>query len=180
MEDALEFSGSTSDISFQKRLQFQQMTQAGIAHFTGAVTDGAGPKILSARERLAGGTGLPSGSTGGGGTAVMLAIQQSPDWLRPLLLLLPASKLRLALVAKPPPHLTEMALQRLRQNDLPAERPPDDVPKRSKRARANNNNGNSSDEDDDNGVHSGTSGYGNTFRARQRARMMQQNGNHLG
>jgi hypothetical protein len=145
-------------------------------HDTAAVAEGgAGSKILSARERLAGGTGGPSGSTGAGsgGTAVMLAIQQSPDWLRPLLLLLPASKLRLPLVAKPPPHLTEMALLRLRQNDLPAERPQDDVPKRNKRSRAND--GNSSDEDD-NGVHSGSSGYGNTFRARQRARMIQQNG----
>ena len=63
MEDALEFSGSKSDISFQKRLQFQQMTQAGIAYDTVAVTEGAGSKILSARERLAGSTGGPSGST---------------------------------------------------------------------------------------------------------------------
>jgi len=160
-EDAAEFSGGRSDIGFQKRLQFQQMTQAGLS-LDAAAIEGGGPRMPSARERLAGPTG-PAG-----GTAIMLAIQQSPDWLRPLLLLLPASRLRLPIVAKPPPHLTEMALSSLRQNALPAERPADDTSKSSKRKRSENTDGNSSDED--NGV-SGSSGYGNTFRQRQRARM---------
>jgi len=175
-EDAAEFSGGKSDISFQRRLHYQQMTQSGTLP-DAAVGDGGGSKILSARERLAGGAGGPSGPGGGGGTAIMLAIQQSPDWLRPLLLLLPASRLRLPIVAKPPPHLAEMALSQLKQNALPAERPADDPGKSSKRSRsADEDNGNSSDEDN---VVSGSSGYGNTFRARQRARMEQNGTTHL-
>ena len=83
----------------------------------------------------------------------------------------------LHLVAKPPPHLTEMALSTLRQNALPAERPADGLStKGSKRSVATANDGNSSDEDDGNG---GTSGYGNAFRARQRARMAQNGTTHL-
>ena len=97
---------------------------------------------------------------------MMLAIQQYPDWLRPMILLLPASKSRLSMVAKPPPHLTEMALNALKQNPLPAERPAD-APTTGKRALDAN------DSDEENG---GTgSGYGNQFRARQRVRQ-QQNG----
>ena len=108
--------------------------------------------------------------SGGGGTAVMLAIQQSPDWLRPLLLLLPASHSRLPIVAKPPPHLTEMALSTLRQNELPAERPSDGKVKGPKRLISTTNDGNSSDEDD---AGAGASGYGNAFRVRQRTRMIE-------
>jgi Suppressor of forked protein (Suf) len=173
-EYAAEFSGGKSDASFQKRLEFQQMTQSGISPEAAIGEAGTGSKILSARERLA---GVPSAGGPGGGTAIMLAIQQSADWLRPLLLLLPASQLRLPIVAKPPPHLTEMALSTLRQNALPVERPADDVPRKgSKRSLAATNDGNSSDEDDATG---GTSGYGNTFRARQLARMEQNGSTHL-
>ena len=102
-------------------------------------------------------------------TAMMLAIQQMPEWLRPLLLLLPASRLRIPVVAKPPPHLTEMALSTLKQNDLPAERPSDGEAKGNK--RSGGGDGDSSDEE---GQTSGT-GYSVAFRARQRTRMMSNN-----
>lgn len=176
-EYAAEFSGGKSDASFQKRLQFEQMVQSGVSPDGAVVEAAAGSKILSARERLAGVSGAGGTSGPGGGTAIMLAIQQSPDWLRPLLLLLPASQLRLPIVAKPPPHLTEMALSTLRQNALPADRPSDGIStKGSKRSIATANDGNSSDEEDGNG---GTSGYGDAFRARQRARMAQNGTTHL-
>ena len=163
-DNQLEFSGGQSDASFMKRLMFEKMTHAGISPENAMVDAGVGSKILTARERLAGPGGV------GGGTAIMLAIQQSPDWLRPLLLLLPASHSRLPIVAKPPPHLTEMALSTLRQNELPAERPPDDKLKGAKRSLSAANGGNSSDEDD---AGAGASGYGNAFRVRQRARMIE-------
>jgi Suppressor of forked protein (Suf) len=166
-----EFSGGKSDICFQKRLMFEKLTHSGAS--SDVVMTETGSKIMSARERLGG----PGSAIGvGGGTAIMLAIQQSPDWLRPLLLLLPASQLRLPIVAKPPPHLIEMALSTLRQNDLPSERPVDDKSKGSKRSVSATNDGNSSD-DDDAGEFS--SGYGVAFRAIQKARMMENGGNHL-
>ena len=163
-----EFSGGQSDASFQKRLMFEKMTHAGLSPEIAMADAAVGSKILTARERLAG----PGGAGGvGGGTAIMLAIQQSPDWLRPLLLLLPASHSRLPIVAKPPPHLTEMALSTLRQNELPAERPSDGGKiKGTKRSISTTNDGNSSDEDD---AGAGASGYGNAFRVRQRARMVE-------
>ena len=152
-----DLSGSRSDKAFQKRMDYHQMKERGA---TGDAALGQ-DKGLSARERLQQGTG---GS--GPMTAMMLSIQQMPEWLRPLLLLLPASRLRIPVVAKPPPHLTEMALSTLKQNDLPAERPQDDANKGSKRD-APGKGGDSSDEED------GTSGtgYSVAFRARQRARM---------
>ena len=90
-----------------------------------------------------------------------------PDWLRPLLLLLPASRLRIPVVAKPPPHLTELALMTLKQNDLPSERPAGDIAKK----RRMGGDGDSSDEE---GGATG-SGYSNAFRARQRTRMLASN-----
>jgi Suppressor of forked protein (Suf) len=167
-----EFSGGKSDICFQKRLMFEKLTQSGES--PDAIVPEAGSRVLTARERMAG----PGGASGvGGGTAIMLAIQQSPDWLRSLLLLLPASQLRLPIVAKPPPHLTEMALSTLRQNELPAERPVDDKSKGNKRSVSAANGGNSSDDDDDAGE--GSSGYGIAFRARQKARMTENGVNHI-
>lgn len=102
-------------------------------------------------------------------TAMMLAIQQSPEWLRPLLLMLPASRLRLPIVSKPPLHMTELALNSLRVNQLPAERPADT--NGSNKRRAVNGAGDSSDEED---VSAGP-GYGDLFRSRQRARLMAHN-----
>mmetsp|Transcript_20323 Transcript_20323/g.56117 ORF Transcript_20323/g.56117 Transcript_20323/m.56117 type:complete len:103 (-) Transcript_20323:212-520(-) len=95
----------------------------------------------------------------------MLAIQQMPDWIRPLLFLLPASQLRLPVVAKPPPHLVEIALNTLLQNQLPAKRPSDKLESGNNAKRKANDD--SSDDEDG----TGTSGFGNAFRARQRARL---------
>ena len=159
-----DLSGSLSDKGFQKRLDYRKMKLSGSSG-EGLLGDSAGNKGLSARERL------QQGASGSGPmTAMMLAIQQMPEWLRPLLLLLPASRLRLPVVASPPAHLTEMALSTLRQNDLPEERPSDDATKGSKRSSANDD-GDSSDEDQ-----AGGSGYSVAFRARQRNRMMSMNG----
>ena len=52
-EDAAEFSGGRSDIGFQKRLQFQQMTQAGLS-LDAAATEGGGSRIPSAQRALGG------------------------------------------------------------------------------------------------------------------------------
>jgi hypothetical protein len=102
------------------------------------------------------------------------AIQQAPEWLRPLLLLLPASRLHLPIVAKPPPHLTELSLSSLRQNALPTERPADTTNGSNKRKSSGNTGGDSSDEENG-GKKAG--GYGSQFRSRQRARMStEQNG----
>jgi Suppressor of forked protein (Suf) len=170
-DDIAITSGSMSDASFHKRLEFQRMRATGMTYdsMMGDVT--AASKLLSARERLQQGAG--AGATAGPTTAIMLAIQQMPEWLRPLLILLPASRLRFPVVAKPPPHLTEIALTMLRQNPLPAERPENEAVSGTKR-KLQDKGGDSSDDDDDAGI--GGSGYGNTFRARQRARMMTENG----
>jgi hypothetical protein len=148
---------------------------AGDSPDSAAVEVFAGSKSLTARERLGGATGVGGVAGPAGGTAIMLAIQQSADWLRPLLLLLPASQLRLPIVAKPPPHMTEMAISALRQYALPAERPADDVATKGKKRLISLGNDGSSDEEDG----AGTSGYGAAFRSRQRARMEQNGTTHL-
>jgi hypothetical protein len=162
-----EISGGKSDASFQKRLQFQSLAASGLSPDS-AFPDGvaaSGSKLLSARERLHQG-GPGASAAPGQSSAMMIVIQQAPEWIRPLLLELPASRLRLPVVAKPPPHMVEMALSTLRVNPLPAERPVDKtVSEASKRKR--DTGGDSSD--DENGV--GGSGYGSQFRSRQRARM---------
>lgn len=159
-----DMPGGKSDLSYQNRIGFMTLMAAGMSG--DALTDGAtGSKILTARERLQQATSSGA-AVGGQSSAMMLAIQQSPDWLRPLLLLLPASRLRLPIVAKPPPHLTEMALNALKQNQLPAERPEDTAAGK----RSLNDQG---DSDDENG---GKSGYGSQFRARQRVRQQQNGG----
>jgi hypothetical protein len=157
----LDFSGGKSDALYQKRLRFQRMAESGLS-IDGTAEAGGTSKLVSARERLQQSNPIPAGS---GGTAIMLAIQQSPDWLRPLLLLLPASKSRAHMVAKAAPHMVEMAFTVLRQNELPAERPADSATSGLKRRSLNNDS--SSDEEDGN---KGT-GYGNAFRNRQRERM---------
>lgn len=139
-----DLPGGKSDTTFQQRLNYMEKLVAG----SSGDADNSS-KALSARERL-------QQPMAGAGSAMMLAIQQSPEWLRALLLLLPASKLRLPIVGKPPPHLTEMALDLLKQNELPADRPS------GVGGRLAN------DSDDENG--GATVGYGSQFRARQKAR----------
>ena len=108
-------------------------------------------------------------------TAIQLAIQQQPEWLRGLLLLLPASRLRSPIVRKAPPHLVVQALTTLRQSKLPEERPKDDNNGSSstlsgqKRSMSGMNNGGDSS-DDETGA-GGSGGYGKQFRARQQARI---------
>lgn len=161
-----DVSGGKSDISYYRRLRFEELAASGLAAeaAAGDAMGVAGAKMLSARERLQQGT--PGGAaTAGQQTPMMLAIQQSPEWLRSLLILLPASRLRLPIVAKPPPHLTELALSSLRQGQLPSERP-SNATNRSNKRKADG--GDSSDEE--NGTQSGM-GYGNYFRNRQRQRI---------
>lgn len=160
-KDELE-AGGKSDASFQRRLLFQKLTATGQSPGAALAGDtGSTSRILSARERLQQGGGTATGA--GPSSALALAIQQSPDWLRPLLLVLPASRYRAALSSKPPPHMIEMALSTLRNNPLPPE-PTDGQRGGLKRKH---DAGDSSDED--NGGKSG--GYGNQFRVRQRSRL---------
>lgn len=175
-----DVSGGKSDASYQKRLKYQNLIAAGLSteHAVlgaegGGVAGPAGTKLLSARERLQQGAGAGAGGQPQQSTAIMLAIQQQPEWIRPLLLLLPASKLRLPIVPKPPPHLIDMAVATLKQNQLPAERPADDNGDKtngSKNKKRMTDAADSSDEEDD-GLKVG--GYGNQFRSRKRARMME-------
>jgi hypothetical protein len=159
--DADDFNaGGKSDASFQRRLNYQNLLEAGESTeaVLGADTTS---KFSSARERLVGAGG------GGPSSAAALAIQQSPEWLRSLLNLLPASRLRTAILGKPPPHLVEMALSALRSSVLPAERPADEgngaVPRKRQLE-----DGDDSDDDED---MRGGGGYGSQFRARQKARL---------
>jgi hypothetical protein len=158
--------GGKSDRSYQRRLQFARKLAAGISVDVTGIAE-AGAKTLSARERLQGGT------PGFQNTPIQMAIQQMPDWLRGMVLMLPASRLRSTIVPKAPPHLIEMALTSLRQSKLPAERPKDDAENgatgSSKRSAASANTGGDSS-DEETGPR-GSGGYGSTFRARQRARI---------
>ncbi|KAL3903564.1 MAG: hypothetical protein SGILL_010397, partial [Bacillariaceae sp.] len=155
--------GGKSDRSYQRRLQFGRKLAAGVNVMASGIAD-AGAKGMSARDRFQGGT------PGFQNTPIQMAIQQMPDWLRGMVLMLPASRLRSTIVPKAPPHLIEMALTSLRQNNLPAERPKDDAASGSKKrsASAANMGGDSSDEETG---PRGSGGYGSTFRARQRARI---------
>ena len=161
--DADEFTaGGKSDASYQRRLLYQKALDSGESTETILGTDAAS-KFSSARERLAGAGVGAMGQAGG----AALAIQQSPDWLRPLLNLLPASRLRTIILGKAPPHLVEMALSTLRSSTLPDERPADlgsdAIPRKRKLE-----DGDDSDDDDD---MRGGGGYGSQFRARQKARL---------
>jgi len=157
--DSEDMPGGESDSSYQLRLEFANMIASGDDDGEGL---GGGSRSLTARQRM------QQQTVGGGAgptTAIMLAIQQMPDWIRPLLFLLPASQLRLPVVAKPPPHLVEIALNTLLQNQLPAKRPSDKLESGNNAKRKANDD--SSDDEDG----TGTSGFGNAFRARQRARL---------
>jgi len=172
-----ECAGGTSDISYVHRLRFQRegKTRAissalfgGIPGTNQGIAGGAG-KLLSSRERAA------------GAAQNALAIQNAPDWLRPLLLLLPPIPKHGRGLTKPPPHLIEMTLSTMRANALP-NRPADIVstgingaaPVSKKRYRADND-GDSSDEENGSNGASFAAGYSNQFRSRQRSRLFSAN-----
>ena len=160
--------GGKSDMLYQKRQQYAKILATGssIGGLDHGGADG-GSRLVSARERL-----HASSLIGSQSTPMVTAVQNSPEWLRELLMLLPATRLRTSVIAKPPPHLTEMALAALRQNKLPDERPQDDK-KTSGNKHKGGGDGDSSDEED--GTR-GNGGYGTQFRARQRSRLEGQNG----
>jgi len=138
-----DMPGGKSDRGLQRRLM--------VLHSGG--TAAANGKALSARERMQ----QTSASGVAQGSAMMLAIQQNPEWLRPLLMMLPLSRMRVQRVPKPPPQTVETALTSLKQGILPAERPAENSKKRG-----------ADDSDDEYDGSSG--GYGSQFRSRQRAR----------
>eukprot|EP00934_Nitzschia_sp_Nitz4_P003098 Nitzschia sp. Nitz4//scaffold85_size83877//64780//67728//NITZ4_005238-RA/size83877-processed-gene-0.144-mRNA-1//-1//CDS//3329559164//3088//frame0 len=158
IESEESFPGGKSDLAYQKRLNFATLLTNGMSP-SGDVGGDSGSRMMSARERL--------GAVASQNTVMAMAIQNSPEWLRDLLLLLPASRMRTTIIGKPPPHLTEQALALLRQSKLPAERPEDDKSSSAKR-KISSLDGDSSDEE---GA-TGSGGYGTQFRARQRARLM--------
>mmetsp|Transcript_12323 Transcript_12323/g.18919 ORF Transcript_12323/g.18919 Transcript_12323/m.18919 type:complete len:964 (-) Transcript_12323:38-2929(-) len=144
-------AGGKSDASYQRRLNFQKMLEA----------KASAEKKNSARERLQASTAV---SQTGQPNAVALAIQQSPEWLRPILLLLPASRMRMAILGKPSHQMVELALSTLRASTLPTERPAGGTIPRKRQREGDD----SEDSDDDAIANSG--GYGSQFRARQKAR----------
>lgn len=161
--DESSMPGGKSDVNYQKRLRYARLIASGGRPGAAAGVVDTGSRLLSARERLQQAGAAPSQNS-----AITMVIQSSPDWLRGLLVVLPASRLRTAVLGRPPLHLTEMALQMLRQNKLPAERPQDDSRKRNAGSMSNGG-GDSSDEE--NGQPK-SGGYGAQFRSRQRARQM--------
>jgi len=157
-----ECAGGPSDVSYVKRLRFQREspTRAAISMFGGYPGAGQGVggttgKLLSSRDRVA--------AMGQGANAV--AVQNAPEWLRPLIALLPPVPKFGRGITKPPPHLIEMALSTLRANELPSP-PSNGAANDSKKRRRDD--GDSSDEED-NGVSGG--GYSSQFRSRQRSRL---------
>lgn len=161
-----ECAGGPSDISYVKRLKFQRESRtraaASALGLAGAGQGGMGTsgKLLSARERAAGGAAAQ---------ATNIAIQNSPEWLRPLLLLLPPVPKFGRGTVKPPPHLTEMALSALRSNALPSNRPVGTGASRANnKKRGRDNDGDSSDDEDN----MAGGGYSNQFRSRQRSRLV--------
>ena len=174
-DDVDMIAGGRSDRSFDRRSQFARKMATGLGSSTStgtsALFDASATKATTARERFQ--------QAGGQQNApIQLAIQQSPDWLRPFLLLLPASRLR-GVVAKAPPHMVEMALSSLRSSQLPAERPKDSSTSASgtlltgsKRSLSQSAGGGGDDSDEDETGPSGSGGYGTTFRARQRSKLM--------
>eukprot|EP00986_Skeletonema_menzelii_P019911 scaffold29560_cov154-Skeletonema_menzelii.AAC.3 len=157
-----ECAGGASDVSYVKRLRFQResSTRAATALFGGFPGAGQGVggtsgKLLSSRDRVA--------AMGQGANAV--AVQNAPEWLRPLVALLPPVPKFGRGITRPPPHLIEMALSTLRANGLPS-RPTNGADTDSKKRRRDD--GDSSDEDGD-GASGG--GYSSQFRSRQRSRL---------
>ena len=158
-------AGGKSDASYQRRLHFQKVTAAGQSVDT--ALHGGSTRGTSARDRLQqGGPGATS--------AMALAIQQSPEWLRPMLLVLPASRNRAAMLGKAPPHMIEMALSALRNNALPPQ-PMDGTLGGLKRKHSQGAGGGDSSDEENGGIGGSGGGYGNQFRARQRSRLMASN-----
>jgi hypothetical protein len=158
-----ECAGGPSDVSYVKRLRFQResRTRAAVSALGfGGINQGTAGKLLTSRQLTAGAAGQSSANS--------LALQSSPDWLRPLLLILPPVPKFGKSTVKPPPHLTEMALSTLRANPLPASRPVVTSYGNSNKKRGRDG-GDSSDEDDGDNV---GGGYSNQFRARQRTRLL--------
>jgi|AntRauTorckE5430_2_1112549.scaffolds.fasta_scaffold00204_14 hypothetical protein len=162
-----------SDASYRRRKLHQteissleKVSIVGSGGTAGMVgTAGPSGRLSSAKERLAQSAALNHN------TSVMASVQGSPQWLRGMLMLLPATIRNYR--GKAPPHMIEMALATLRGNPLPAARPSDEPGKpekengsgTAKRARSNMNDYSSDEETFNSG------GYGSQFRARQRARL---------
>ncbi len=168
-------AGGASDASFRRRRQFKSEMHSlsglvtGSANAsTGGMSSSTTGRLMSAKERLA------QSAAQSQNTTVLAAVQSSPEWLRGMLMLLPAT-LRNYRGAKAPPHLIEMALAALRDNPLPSVRPSTDGMSTQngngglhKRQRKEMDDGNSSDEEN----FGSAGGYGDQFRNRQRARML--------
>jgi hypothetical protein len=166
-----ECAGGPSDVSYVKRLRFQResrnravVSALGLPGSNQGITGTSG-KLLSLRERAAGAAGQAAANA--------LALQNSPEWLRPLLLLLPPVPKFGRSTVKPPPHMTEMALSTLRANPLPASRPTVTSNGNSHKKRGRND-GDSSDEENGDAV---GGGYSNQFRSRQRLRLLNSSSN---
>jgi len=177
-------AGGLSDSSFRRRKRFQtersiisKLSSSDIIGNTFQGTGVAGStsgKLLSAKERIA------QSNAQNPNTTVAAAVLLSPEWLRDMLLLLPATA-RNFRGAKAPPHMIEMTLAALRNNPLPTARPAGageplvsgngNSESTIKRKRNLIKDGDSSDEETTLG-----SGYGNQFRSRQRAKLMASNG----
>lgn len=173
-------AGGLSDASFRRRKRLQtkrsvirELSASGSdllrnTALSAGITGATSGKLLSAKERLAQNAFQNQNMT------VAAAVLSSPEWLRDMLMLLPATA-RNFRGAKAPPHMIEMALAALRDNPLPASRPSDsqipdsNVMKRKRKM----NDGDSSDEEN---VQM-RGGYGNQFRNRQRAKLMSSNMN---
>ena len=157
-----ECAGGPSDVSYVQRLRFQResatrATTALLGGLPGAGQSGTSGKLLSTRDRVA--------AMGQGANAV--AVQNAPEWLRPLVALLPPVPKFGRGITRPPPHLIEMALSTLRANELPV-RPTNGAANDSKKRRRDD--GDSSDEEND----ASGGGYSSQFRSRQRSRLMEQ------
>lgn len=153
-----ECAGGPSDISYVKRLRFlRESRNRAATAMLGGLSGGTTGKLLSSRDRVA--------AMGQGANAV--AVQNAPEWLRPLILLLPPVPKFGRGITKPPPHLIEMTLSTLRANELPT-RPSNGAANGSKKRQRDD--GDSSDEEN-NGASGG--GYSSQFRSRQRSRLDQ-------
>ena len=162
-------AGGASDVSYVQRLRFQRESRARAASSVllggaiGVQGIAGGTKLLSAKGA--------AGAALGMGMNTMI-IQSAPEWIRPLLLLLPPIPKFGRGLQKPPPHLVEMTLLTLKGNALPAARPvvaanANGISNTTIK-RERNGNGEDSDDDEDGGA---GGAYSNQFRARQRARL---------
>ena len=161
-----ECAGGPSDVSYVKRLKFQRESRtraltSSLSKVGGAQGSTGGAGKLLTRER--------SNVGSGNNQANAIAIQNAPEWLRPLMSLLPSIPRFGRGASKPPPHLTEMTLSTLKTTPLPA-RPTSAAANGSsrKRGRHHANDGDSSDEENGNAG----GGYSSHFRSRQRARLL--------